>query len=210
MAPAERIELPSSALETEAQPRTTPVTGTCTWGRTTISASTTRRSAVELCRHGPGRWERSTGLPLMRRALLPTELFRDGRRGRIRTYGNAGTKAPCLEPLGDAPDRFGPFSTRWVESQSASTLRETIARNPVGVRNWNSPEWAENQQILVARHQAICTTSDGGFQQLVVVRIATDRYCARQFHLHGAEAQIGDEPAAFRIIHILAEFRSRE
>jgi len=63
-------------------------------------------------------------------------------------------------------------------------------------QNWNSPEPVENQQILVARHQAICTTRDSNFQQLVVVRIATDRHCAQQFYLHGAQAQVGDERAA--------------
>jgi hypothetical protein len=79
-----------------------------------------------------------------------------------------------------------------------------------GRQNRNSPEGVENQQILVARHQTIRTTSDGDFQQLVVVRIAADRHCARQFHLHGAEAQVGNERPASRIIHVLAEFRSRE
>src|SRR5262249_4140036 len=43
-------------------------------------------------------------------------------------------------------------------------------------QNWNSLEWVEDQQILVAGHQAICTTNDRDLQQLVVVRITTDRH----------------------------------
>ena len=77
-------------------------------------------------------------------------------------------------------------------------------------QNWNSLEWVENQQILVARHKAIGTTNDSDLQQLVVVGIATDLHQTRQFDLCGAETQVGHERPASRIIDVLIEFRPRQ
>ena len=51
----------------------------------------------------------------------------------------------------------------------------------------------EHQQIAVASYQAVGTPDDSGLQQLVIIRIATNRHRARQFHLDGAQAQLGDE-----------------
>jgi hypothetical protein len=62
----------------------------------------------------------------------------------------------------------------------------------------NRAECTENEQIQVARHEAIGTPHGGHLQQFIVVGVMTNLYRSRQFHPYGIECQIANNSAAFR------------